>query len=60
METFNMEPVQFLRVLMKITTYSARHENMRNRIHNKILLNLWLYRANVYLEERFLPGIVEG
>ena len=55
-----MEPVQFLRVLMKITTYSARHENMRNRIHNKILLNLWLYRANVYLEERFLPGIVEG
>ena len=50
MGSFNMEPVQFLRVLMKITTQNPRHENTRNRRHIKILLNL--YRTNVILEER--------
>ena len=40
METFNMEPVQSLRALMKITTENARHETMRHRRHIKIILNL--------------------
>ena len=37
---------------MKIATSHAKHDNMRNRRHINILLDLWLYRMNVYLEER--------
>ena len=40
MEAFDMDSVQFLMPLIKITTKNARHENMRNRGHIKTLLNL--------------------
>ena len=51
METFDMDPVQFFRFLMKIKTQNTRYVNMRSRGHNKVLLDLQLCRTNVYLEE---------